>query len=73
MRATSTSHPPASRGRLRALAAAVRLAWIPIACAVVLAIAGGHPQARALVVALLLPALGLGLAAHAREIFTGRR
>ena len=55
--------------RLRALAAAVRFAWIPIGCAVVVAIASRHPNGRALALALVLPALCLGVAVHARELF----
>lgn len=62
---------PIDRTRLRGLAGALRVAWIPVACAVVVAVASEHPHGRALALALLLPALALGVAAHWREIFTG--
>jgi predicted branched-subunit amino acid permease len=62
-----------SRGRLRQLAGVVRVAWIPVACAVVVAIAGKHPNGKALALALLIPALFLGVVVRAREIFSWRR
>jgi disulfide bond formation protein DsbB len=58
--------------RLRGLVGAVRFAWIPAVCALVVALASEDPRGRLLAAALGLASLALGVAVHAREIVLGR-
>ena len=67
MKTTSTLHT-----RLAGLAGAVRFAWIPIVCALVVAVASQHTRGRALAAALALLSLAIGLVMHAGEIVLGR-
>ena len=59
------------RARLAGLAGAVRFSWIPIVCALVVAIASEHTRGRALAAALALLSFAIGLVMHAREIVLG--
>ena len=59
--------------RLRGLVGAVRFAWIPAVCALVVALASEDPRGRLLAAALGLASLALGVAVHAREIVLGMR
>lgn len=62
-------HPTTSLDvRLAGIAGAIRFAWIPIVCALVVAIASEHAHGRALAAAIALLSLAIGLAVHAREI-----
>jgi diamine N-acetyltransferase len=60
------------RVRLVGLAGAVRFAWIPAVCALVVAVASEEPHGRVLALALAIASVCLGLAVHAREIILGR-
>ena len=62
----------AGRVRLRALVGAVRFAWIPFVCAVVVALSSEEPRGKALALALAVASLALGVAAHGRELVLGR-
>ncbi len=59
--------------RLRGLVGAVRFAWIPAVCALVVALASEDPRGRLLAALLGLALLALGVAVHAQEIVLGRR
>jgi disulfide bond formation protein DsbB len=58
--------------RLTGLAGAVRFAWIPMICALVVAIASPLTSGRVLAAALALLSLAIGVAVHAREIALGQ-
>ena len=47
--------------RLAGIAGAIRFAWIPIVCALVVAIASEHAHGRALAAAIALLSLAIGL------------
>jgi ribosomal protein S18 acetylase RimI-like enzyme len=66
------SFPSKIRVRVRGLVAALRFAWIPATCAVVIATASEEPRGRMLGLTIVLISLCLGLAVHAREIVLGR-
>ena len=66
------SRTPNIRGRFRGLVAAVRFAFIPILCAVVVAVASEDPRGKALALGIGLAVLGFGIAVHAQEIVAGR-
>jgi disulfide bond formation protein DsbB len=68
----STSQTPSLSARLAGLAGAVRFSWIPIVCALVVAIASQHTRGRALAAALALLSLAIGFVMHAREIVLGQ-
>jgi ribosomal protein S18 acetylase RimI-like enzyme len=62
----------ANRGRLRAVANALRLVMIPLVCAVVVAVASEDPRGRALAIVLAVVAVGFGFVVHRRAIIRGR-
>ena len=62
------SRTPMVRHRLRGVAAALRFSWIPIVCALVVAVASEDPRGRVLAALIALVVLGLGVVVHVREI-----
>lgn len=70
-RDTSVSHSPMVRGRLRGLAAALRFSFIPLFCALVVAVASQDPRGRTLALWIAAGLLCLGVAVHIHEIVFG--
>lgn len=68
----SISQTRVLRARLAGLAGAVRFSWIPIVCALVVAVASQHTRGRALAAALAILSLVIGLVMHARQIVLGQ-
>jgi hypothetical protein len=60
------------RIRLQGVTGALRFAWIPFVCALVVALASEDPRGRTLALALAVASICLGLGVHAREIVLGR-
>ena len=60
------------RTHLQGIAGALRFAWIPTLCAVVVALASEDARGRQYGIALAVASLVLGVAFHAREILRGR-
>ena len=60
------------RTHLQGIAGALRFAWIPTLCAVVIAVASEDARGRLYALALAVASLVLGVAFHAREILRGR-
>lgn len=62
----------ALRIRLHGLGGALRFAWIPFVCALVVALASEDPRGRTLALVLAVASICFGLGVHAREIVLGR-
>lgn len=60
------------RTHLRGIAGALRFAWIPTLCALVVALASEDPRGKVYALVLAVASLVVGVVFHAREIIRGR-
>jgi disulfide bond formation protein DsbB len=58
--------------RLQGLIGAVRFALIPMACALLVAVASEHPRGRTIALILAILSVIFGAVVHGREILLGR-